>query len=360
MNGSSGRRSRGEFSPEDIPWGQIFRALPFVLVALLAVYLVSQSAYTVEAHEEAVVMRFGKYHATVGPGLHLKVPFVDEAVIVDVAEHSLRLPYGLDVTGRLADLDMSRAREEEPLILTGDLYAAVVEWNVIWRVAEPDKFLFTIGPGQARRVITAVARSVMHRVVGDYSADEVLTGKREEIGKLAEEEMQKVLNAFNSGIQIMALQMQRVTPPDRVKPAFDEVNAALQERDQLINEAERERNKLIPAAQAEADKLVRAAEGYAQRRVAEAQGEIAALLAKYEAYRQAPELTMQRLYLEMLEEVLANSGPKVIVDEELKSLLPLLQLELEGESAQGQRPEPARRQRPAARRTWQSDIGLGR
>ena len=123
------------------------------------------------------------------------------------------------------------------------------------------------------------------------------------------------------------MQMQRVTPPERVKPAFDEVNASIQQKEQLVNEANRERNMMIPQAEARRDRLIREAEGYAARRRAEADGEIAALRARFQAYKEAPEVTRRRLYLEAMEEVLAGSGPITVLDDELRGLLPMLNLD---------------------------------
>lgn len=331
--GSSG------FDPEEIPWGQIIKVAPFVLLVLAVVYVGWRGVYTVAVHEEAVVLRFGRWHDTKGPGLQFMIPLVDEAVLVNIANHTMRLPFGLEETGDRGGFVVNRAREDEPLILTGDLYSAVVEWNVTWRVVDPKDFLFSIHAEHIEKTITAVARSVMHRIVGDYSADETILGKREEIGLAAFEEMQRVMETYSCGVNIVQLQVQRAIPPIRVKPAFDEVNASIQRKDQLVNEANRERNRLIPQAEAQQDKLIREAEGYADRRRAEAQGEIAALLAKYQAYKVAPDITRKRLYLEAMQEVLADSGPKTILDADLKSLLPMLQLSSEG--GQGSRKEAA-------------------
>lgn len=310
----------------DGPGASLLLAMPLILLLLLG-YALWQGFYTVEAHEQAVVMRFGKYRSTQGPGLHFKVPLVDKKVLVDAAEHSLRMPYGVRDQRSREPRGVDRRKQDDNLILTGDLYAAVVEWNVIWRVAEPEKYLFSIDEDHVEQVITAVARSVMHRVVGDYSADEILTGKRAEIGVKALNEMQLAMDNFDCGVEIMDLQMQRVIPPDRVRAAFDEVNASIQQRDELVNEAKQERNRLIPQAEASADKLIRGAEGYAARRKAEATGEISALLAKYDAYKLAPDVTRQRLYLEAMERVIQNSGPKTVLDEDLEGLLPLLNLD---------------------------------
>jgi membrane protease subunit HflK len=312
-------------APDAIRW--LTQYGPLTVLGILLLFLLWNSYYTVAAHEQAVVLRFGKYRATEGPGLHFMIPLVDRVARVSIAERSIRMPFGVTVGGEVQELDENRVRQQqESLILTGDLYAAVVEWNVNWRVSEPRDFLFSIHADQVERTITAVARSMMHRSVGDYSADETLTGKREEIGLAALKEMQQALDHYQCGVSVVALQMQRVTPPERVKPAFDEVNASIQQREQLVSEANRERNRLIPQAEATRDRLTRQAEGYAARKRAESDGEIFALRAKYLAYKEAPDITRRRLYLEAFEEVIKNSGPKVVLDADLRNLLPLLNL----------------------------------
>jgi membrane protease subunit HflK len=168
---------------------------------------------------------------------------------------------------------------------------------------------------------------VMNQLVGDYSIDEVLIEKREEIEQKALEQTREILKEYQCGVAIRDLQLQRTTPPSKVRSAYLQVNAAEQQRKQLKNEADKERNKLLPEAEAEKDKLITEAQGYAKRRWAEADGEIAALLAKYRAYKKAPDVTRQRLYLEAMEEVLGNVESKVIVDADLEGVLPLLPLE---------------------------------
>jgi modulator of FtsH protease HflK len=322
-----GDASMSRMRDEALPLRQILLWAPAVLLGLIATFVVWDGVYTVAPHEEAVVLRFGKHDRTEGPGLHFKIPLADRVVKVETNERSMRLPFA--VTGRVTESEMDRTHrglQEHSLILTGDLYAGVVEWNVIWRVAEPEKFLFSLDADAVEAIITAVARGVMHRTVGDYSADELLTDRREEIGLAAHNDMQEALDGYDCGVDVIAVQMQRVTPPERVKPAFDEVNASIQQLEQLVNEANRERNQMIPQAEAKRDRLIREAEGYAARRRAEADGEIAALRARFRAYQEAPEVTRRRLYLEAMEEVLSSSGPKTILDSDLRSLLPMLNL----------------------------------
>ena len=312
----------------DIPWDRILMAVPLVLLAVVALVLAADSFYTVEPHENAVVMRFGKYANTVSSGLWFKIPLVDQVIKVSVEEHSLRLPFG-------AGQDRPQLpSEEETLMLTGDLNAASVEWTVQWKVTKPYdysiRFYRDDSPQYVEQVITTVAQTVMNRLVGDYSIDEVLTEKRGQIAEEARQATQEILDGYSCGISIRDLQMQRVTPPDKVRPAFDQVNASIQMRDKLENEANKMRNEIIPRAYAEKDKLIREAEGYADRRRAEAAGEIKALLATYRAYEKAPQLTRQRLYLEAMEEVLSGVESKIIVDASLQGkVLPLLSLDQE-------------------------------
>jgi membrane protease subunit HflK len=226
---------------------------------------------------------------------------------------------------------MQRASEEETLMLTGDLNTASVEWTVQWRVTDPEQFIRRFPARQseafAEDVLAMAARTVMNRLVGDYSLDEIIGPKRGDIANDAREDTQRILDGYECGITVSALQMQRVVPPERVKPAFDRVNASIQEKQKLENEAEATRNTLIPKARAAKDKLIREAEGFAARRKAEATGEIEALLARYRAYERAPEVTRERLYLEAMQEILQNVGDKMILDSDLKQVLPLMNLD---------------------------------
>ena len=324
-----GRQDR-RMRPEDVPWDRILLVAPVVIVVLTVVLLAYQSVYTVEPDEKAVVLRLGKFHRTQGPGLHMCLPVIDEVELVSVRERSLRLPFG---TGP----DRPRASEEElqegSLMLTGDLNAARVEWTVQWNVTEdPQQFLFRFhqrdNPEYPQDIIKTVAQSVMNRLIGDYSIDEVLTVGREEIKQKALEQTQAALTAYDCGVEIVDLQMQQVNPPLSVQPAFDGVVTAIQRRDQLVNEANQEAFKLLPQARAEKDKLIKEARGYADRRRAETDGEIAALKAKFREYEKCPEETRQRLYLESMEEIFAAVESMMIVDSDLQGkMLPLLPLE---------------------------------
>lgn len=338
------RRRRG--GPPSDAWRRYLPLMPWVLGGLIALFLISDLSYTVEPHEQAVVLRFGAYKATTMPGLHFKLPIVDQVMKVSVEEHGLSLPFGppAQAPPSWSGLSPTPTRrtaadpdDDETLMLTGDLNTASVEWTVQWRVNEPSSYLFRF-PGEgddrsARDLLTYVARTVMNRLVGDYSFDEMIGPKRGDIAQQAREDTQRMLDAYDCGITVTALQMQQVIPPDRVKPSFDRVNASIQLKQKLENEAEATRNKLIPEARANRDKLIREAEGYASRTKAEAQGEIEALLAKYHAYQRAPDVTRQRLYIEAMQHLFESVKDKTIVDADLNRALPLLNLNPNGEAA---------------------------
>ncbi len=338
------RRRIRQGGPPSEQWRRYLPMLPWAVGALLLGLLVSDFSYTVKPHEQAVVLRFGKYLTTTMPGLHFKLPIVDQVLKVSVEEHGLLLPVGgqsqsqaWQTANAFQRQQQPEAHDDETLMLTGDLNTASVEWTVQWKVTDPSEYLFRF-PNEADDVfaedlLTYVGRTVMNRLVGDYSFDEMIGPKRGDIAVQARDDTQRILDGYACGITITALQMQRVIPPDRVKPSFDKVNASIQLKQKLENEAESTRNKLIPEARASRDKLIREAEGYASRRRAESQGEIEALLAKYRAYERAPEVTRQRLYIEAMQELFSTVKNKTIIDADLNRVLPLMNLDAKGDDA---------------------------
>jgi membrane protease subunit HflK len=174
----------------------------------------------------------------------------------------------------------------------------------------------------------------MRQVVGDHSVDEVLTIGRESIAHLAKDELQKLCDLYETGIEVQQLVLQDVNPPDPVKPAFNEVNQAIQEKERAINEAWADYNKAVPRAKGEAEQAVRSAEGYALERVNIAQGDASRFEALWTEYKKAPEVTRRRIYLETMGQLLPRMGRKLIVDEKARGLVPLLQLEPDKEKPQ--------------------------
>jgi membrane protease subunit HflK len=170
----------------------------------------------------------------------------------------------------------------------------------------------------------------MRQIVGDNSVNAVLTTKRVELNQEVQDKLQEILDSYNSGIHIVTVKLQDVNPPDEVKPSFNEVNEAKQEKEKMINQAWEAYNKVIPKARGTAAKTIQEAEGYALERVNNAQGDAARFIAIWESYRGAPAVTKKRLYLEALSEVLPKVGMKYVVDSAEKGILPLLRLEKGG------------------------------
>jgi membrane protease subunit HflK len=307
------------------PGGGAIRSL---LVALVVLVLLVTAYYQVEPDEVGVVQRFGRYDRTSDPGPHLKLPFGIETVTKVPVQRQLKMEYGFRTARPGVRSTFAPPTAEtigESVMLTGDLNVGVVEWIVQFRIKDPRAFLFNVRDvPQTFRLMTEAA---MRQVVGDHSVDEVLTIGREAIALQAKEELQKLCDRYQIGIEVQQLVLQDVNPPDPVKPAFNEVNQAIQEKERAINEAWADYNKAVPLAKGQAEQAVRAAEGYALERVNNAEGDAKRFEALYEEYRKAPAVTRKRLYLETMAQVLPRLGKKVVIDEKARSVLPLLQLE---------------------------------
>jgi membrane protease subunit HflK len=216
---------------------------------------------------------------------------------------------------------------DESLMLTGDLNAAEVEWIVQFRISDPYKFLFKVRDTPS--TFRAMTEAVVREIVGDRTVNEVLTIGRQEISVAVQTKLQELCNQYETGIKVDQVVLQDVNPPDRVKPSFNEVNEAQQEREKLINQAQAEFNKVIPRARGEAEQMIQEAEGYALERVNRSKGEVARFNVLFNQYRLAKDVTRQRIYLETMNTILPKVGKKLIVDESVKGLIPLLDLKKE-------------------------------
>jgi len=201
----------------------------------------------------------------------------------------------------------------------------VVEWIAQYRVADPYKYLFKVR--NVTKTFRDMNEAVMRAVVGDRSVDEVITIGRLEIENQVKVELQDLCNQYETGIQVEQIVLRSVDPPDTVKPSFNEVNQAEQERERAINEARGEYNRVIPKARGEADQVIEQAEGYAIDRVNRAKGDAALFDDVYAAYRRAPEVTRRRIFLETMETVYPAMQRKILLDNGLQGVLPLLQLD---------------------------------
>jgi membrane protease subunit HflK len=302
------------------------RAAAGLVLLLLAVVVGFSSLYQVQPEEVGVVLRFGGYVRTTEPGLRAKLPFAEQVLKVPV-QRQLKQEFGFrTVDAGIRTLYASdRQFGDEAVMLTGDLNVAVVEWIVQYRVSDPYLFLFKVR--NLAETFRAMNEAVMREVVGDRTVTEVLTVGRQEIESRVEERLQDLANQYEMGITIDQVVLQDVNPPDPVKPSWDEVNQAQQQRDRMINEARAEYNRVIPRARGEAQQTVLQAEGYALERVNRSEGEATRFVAIYNEYRRSPEVTRRRLYLETMQRILPQVGRKLYVDQDTTGVLPLLSLD---------------------------------
>ncbi len=312
------------------------RRIGMGVAGLLGLVLFFLAVYQVDPDEAGVVTRFGRYARVTDPGLHFIVPLIEDVTKVPV-ERQLKEEFGFRTmeAGVRTTYD-ERQFLEESLMLTGDLNVAVVEWIVQFKVQDPRAYLFNVR--DIRSTFRDMSEAAMRDVVGDHSVDEVLTVGRERIAAQAKDLLQEINDRYETGISIQQLVLQDVNPPDTVKPSFNDVNEAIQEKERLTNEALAEYNQAIPRARGDAQRVLEEAEGYAAERVNRARGEAARFAAVYEEYRDAPRVTRARMYLETISEVLPRMGQKVILDEEAGNLLPLLNLGTGGTSRSSNEP----------------------
>lgn len=332
------RRRGGVVEPEVIdvhpaggPHMEIPRPGGRTLVTLLALFAVVLGVWTiwyqVGADEVGIVLRFGRYTGgEAQPGLHVKLPFGIDRVIKVPVQRQLKQEFGF----RTAEAGVRTtykpgSYQDESLMLTGDLNSAVVEWIVQYRIRDPYKYLFRVR--SVTETFRDLAEAVVRAVVGDRTVNEILTVGRQEMADQAGKELQALCDQYEMGLVVEQVVLQDVTPPDPVKPSFNEVNQAQQEREKLINQARAEYNQVVPRAKGEAEKTIAEAEGYAVDRVNRARGEAARFIALYEEYRKAPEVMRRRLYLETMGEILPQVERKVIIDDNVKGILPLLNLQ---------------------------------
>ncbi len=303
------------------------KLIKYGVIGLLLIIFLSSSFFTIDPEEVGVILRFGKYTRTVSPGLNFKLPFVEQVQKVPI-QRQLKQEFGFRTQEAGTRTRYSRADQlGESLMLTGDLNAAVVEWIVQYRINDPYKFLFKVRETTA--TFRAMTEAVMREVIGDRTVNEVLTVGRQEISVTVQTKLQELCDQYETGIRVDQVVLQDVNPPDRVKPSFNEVNQAQQEREKLINQARSEYNKVIPRAKGEAQQMIQEAEGYSLERVNRAKGEFARFNSLFAEYRRAKEVTRDRIYLETLGKVLPRVGKKLIIDENVKGLIPLLDLKRE-------------------------------
>jgi membrane protease subunit HflK len=284
------------------------------LVGALAVAVVAWNAFffRVNPDELGVVMRFGEYVRQEPPGLHFRLPYPIEEVILPKVTQQRVTEIGLrsSVAGRGISTGVSDVREES-LMLTGDENIVDIDFAVFWRIRDAAKYLFNIQ--NPENTVKEVAESAMREIVGKSRIQPILTEERLKLAQDVQKLVQETLDRYNAGIDITEVQLLKSDPPAEVIEAFRSVQAARLEKETLQNQASAYANKAVNEAKGEAERILQAAEGYKQQTVAEASGQAARFLNIYDEYKKAPDVTRQRMFLETMERVMGGTD-KIILD----------------------------------------------
>ena len=316
-----GDEPQGPSKPEN-PLTSIGRILVIALILVIG-WGVYQSFFKVAPQEVGVVLRLGKYSRTVEPGLHFKIPFIEDLFKVNVRQiQKQEFGFRTRYPGQKSSFD-SRGYDMESLMLTADKNVINVAWIVQYRIGDPFNFLFKVQ--DVRQAVHDLSESVTRRIVGNMDFDYVLSN-RDLLAASVKQELQEQLKFLETGIDLVTVQFQDINPPDPVKPAFNEVNEADQDMKRLVNEAEETYNRVIPAARGNALKIVEEAYGYAKERINNAQGQTTRFLDILAEYKNAPDVTRKRMYLETMQDVLPTVETIYVIDEGQQGPLPLLNL----------------------------------
>ncbi|WP_461209893.1 FtsH protease activity modulator HflK [Desulfocurvus sp. DL9XJH121] len=313
-----------------------------ILVAGFVVISLWTAWFTVQPEETGIVQRFGKVMRTASPGLHFKLPYSIETVRLVPTARVLKEEFGFrtmsTVPGEKTRYDTHGKYKDESLMLTGDLNVIDVQWIVQYRIEDPIRYLFHVR--DTSKTIRDTTEAVMRRAVGNRLGSDVLTTGRVAVASEAKAEIQKILTGYDTGVRLVTVELQDVTPPDTVKPAFNEVNESRQDKERTINRAQEQANQEIPKARGVAAQSISEAEGYALERVNRAEGEATRFEAILGEYLQAPQVTRRRLYLEAMTGFLSYMKGLYIVDQDQKAMVPWLPIESSAPQPAGQGNKP--------------------
>lgn len=291
----------------------------WVILIVVALWLLS-GFYQIQPSEQGVVTRFGAYAYTTDAGLHYHLPYPVENVfkVNTTRERSINL-------GVVENLRNPAKSFTESHMLTGDENIVDINLTVVWRIKDAKDYLFNMRSPDT--TVQVAAQSVLREIVGQSEMQPIITGDRGKVEDDTKEELQKVLNEFGSGIEIVRVKLQKADPPKQVVDAFNEVQRAKADMERFKNEAEAYRNEIIPKARGEAAQKLQDAEAYKAAVVNKAQGEADRFNSVYQAYAAGKTVTAKRMYLETMEDIVKQSD-KVIIDPSAKggNVLPLLQL----------------------------------
>jgi len=295
-----------------------FKIAP-VLIGILVIWLLT-GIYVVGPDEVGVVRTFGEFTRVTQSGLNWKFPSPIETANTPKVTEVKRIEFGF----RSLKNGQYRTVEKESLMLTGDENIVDAEMIVQYKIKDPVKYLFNIV--EPELTVREAAEASLRTVVGRNKIDETLTTGKFTIQEETKEQVQSILDKYESGIHIVAVQLQDVSPPKEVIGAFKDVASAKEDKNRMINQAEGYRNDVIPKARGEAEAMIRDAEGFKESRIKRAEGDAAKFTTILKEYKKAKSITEKRLYLETMEKVLPGIDKIIIPDKESGNMLNLLNL----------------------------------
>jgi membrane protease subunit HflK len=298
---------------------------PIILFIIGAIIVWALSGfYRVDADEQGVVLRFGKYTNMTQPGLNYHLPYPIESVMTPKVTRVNRVDIGFRSSGDVSRSGAISEIKEESAMLTGDENIVDINYSVFWVIKDAGKYLFNVQDPQG--TIKAVAETAMREIIARKKIQSILTQGRTDIETEAHKIMQQILDQYNSGVEVTQVQAQKSDPPAQVIDSFRDVQAAKADKERQQNEAQAYANDVIPRARGEAAKIVQDAEAYKREVVAQAEGEASRFIAIYNEYAKAKTVTRERIYLETMEKVLSGVN-KIIIDKQSGSgVVPYLPL----------------------------------
>lgn len=310
------------------------RALAFLIGAVVMIWLAS-GFYTVQPEENAIVLTFGKMtDLKKEAGLGYRLPYPIQSVEKENVQQNRQLDIGFTGRGQVQN-----DKPSESSMLTGDENIVKIHFTVFWKINDLGKYIFAIEEPQVLTVQT-VAESAMREIIARTPIQSALTEGRGDIEAQSKELMQKILDGYDSGVNINSVQLLSVDPPTPVVDAFNDVQRARTDRERLKNEANTYRNDIIPVAEGQKERLIREAEAYKEATIAKAKGDAERFNSVYKAYSESKDITQKRLYLETMQDVLKNSRKIITGDSKGAPLLPLLQLDGKSSTPFNAPPQP--------------------
>jgi membrane protease subunit HflK len=305
------KKRKDQFNFNDFNFNFNGKVVALALAALFAIWMAS-GIYEVKEGEQAIVIRFGKFHRTGIPGLNYHLPNPIEKTIIEKVDQSRRVELGYRSTGRarIGGAVSSRDVTGESLMLTGDENIIELNVDVMWHIKDLSKYTFNIA--SPNETVKSAAESAIREVIGNTTITSVLSNQKQAIAIKIEALMQQILDQYESGVEIEQVKLLRAEPPKEVIAAYRDVQTAKADKEKVINESEAYMNDILPRARGEAAKIMQEAEGYKAEVISKAKGNASRFNAIYTQYSASKDVTKNRLYLEAVESILQDSD-KVIM-----------------------------------------------